>query len=101
MDDGHGKTVKAEIGHKEGEILKEDMLNALGLSPPKGHFHHHHLNGSEQNFLKHIYESLDERGYVQNPEIDFIQRITMGTADTIITFTNRGNYFGLYYILSN
>ena len=92
MDDGYGRTVKAEMGPGEAELLKQDMLHALGLPPPPRHRHHrHHTTGSAPMFLKNIYESLDERGHVHPPNLDPLHRATVAAADTIITFVNRGN----------
>ncbi|XP_027211190.2 protein 60A-like [Penaeus vannamei] len=97
MDDGNGRTVLADrLDAEEAADLAQDMLDLLDLPAPPamvGHHRHHHrahrAHGSAPTWMKNIYNTLDEHGHANAPNMDDVHRETVTAADTIITFVNR------------
>lgn len=91
IDDGHGHTVREPLSPHESKAFKQSLLATMGLPEHRPHMRpkHTHVAASASTFMKGIYETLDESGLPQDPQLDPANREALSKADTVVSFPSR------------
>lgn len=94
VDNEDGAKTKIELSPVQGDMLRDFLLEMLGLQYPPPHRRQSReikTNGSAPNFLRNIYDALDDKGRAHALAPEYNWRV--GAANTIITFVNQSKFF--------